>query len=183
MDTSELRLNIVSLDQTAKALGDNISQVTNAIRNCHSQAEQCRNTAAMIMNNAMSQEDASAISRMADQANSYYARASYYESEASKLEGELQGFKDQLRCHREDYVYYKNEGETMLQDLMIAADKLVDISQQIYGGQKAIQALNNAKQKLTYTKSLIDACNSRIAWIDQVCGSGAGRPQKTLKRR
>lgn len=182
METKELENNLRYLDQTVLALGQSIQNARNSIAQCQLQADRLEGQAHSLMSMASSEEDGGAAAQLYSQATACMNQASAYKMQAENLQSHADGMISELNGHKSEYQSYMAEGQTNLSNLKIAADQLTSIAGNKYGAAKIREALSATKQRMIYNQNLVNGCQKRINWIEQLCGS-SGDSYAKVKRR
>jgi chromosome segregation ATPase len=182
METKELENHLRRLDQTVLALGQSIQNARNRIAQCQIQADHLESQAHSLMSMASNEEDGGAAAQLYSQANACMNQASSYRMQAENLQSQAEGMMSELNGHKSEYQSYMSEGQTNLSNLKIAADQLTSIAGNKYGASKIREALSATKQRMIYNQNLVNGCQKRISWIEQLCGS-SGDSYVNVKRR
>lgn len=88
----------------------------------------------------------------------------------------------ELSGYKSEYQSYMAEGQTNLANLRTAADQLTGIVGGKYGAAKIKEALVATKQRMVYNQNLVNGCQKRISWIEQICGSSNDSYTKVKRR-
>ena len=183
MQTHELEANLRTLDQTVIRLGQAVQNMRNSINQYYSEAYSLENAANQLLSMASSEEDPERVSQIYSQASSYMNQAESYRMQAQQVESQIGERATELRAYKSEYQYYLNEGQTNLANLKIAADTLLNVSGSKYGADKLKAALAQTNQRIIYNQNLIKGCQTRMNWIDQICGSDGDPQLVKVKRR
>ncbi|HJJ90202.1 MAG TPA: hypothetical protein O0Y05_04110, partial [Methanocorpusculum sp.] len=84
--------------------------------------------------------------------------------------------------YKSEYQSYMSEGQNNLANLQIAADQLSNVASARYGATKIKEALAATRQRIVYNQNLVNGCQKRINWIEQICGS-SGDSYTRVRRR
>lgn len=182
METKELENNLRNLDETVLALGQSIQNMRNSISQCYSQADSLESRAHALMYMASNEEDQSVAAQMYTHASAYMNQSSAYRMQGESLQSQMGGMISELSGYKLEYQSYMAEGQTNLANLKIAADQLTSVAGGKYGAAKIKEALAATKQRMVYNQNLVNGCQKRISWIEQICGS-SGDSYTRVRRR
>ena len=182
METKELENNLRTLDQKVLALGQSIQNMRNSISQCYAQADSLENRAQVLMSMASREEDQTVVSQIYRQVSACMNQANEYRMQAESMQSQIGGMISELSGYKSEYKGYMSEGQTNLANLRIAADQLTSVNGVKYGAAKIKEALATTKQRIVYNQNLINGCQKRINWIEQLCGS-SGDSYTRVRRR
>ena len=171
MDTKELENNLKNLDQATLGLGQTIQNMRNNISQCYTQADNLEGQAKILKAMASREENEVTAAQMYNQSFAYTNQASAYRMQAEKLQMQMEKMTSKLSGYKEMYQNYMAEGQINLVNLRTAVDKLVGVARSKYGTEKIEEALAATKQRMIYNQNLVQGCQKRISWIEQICGS------------
>ena len=134
------------------------------------------------MNMASNEEDQSVAAQMNSQASACMNQSSAYRMQAESLQSQMGGMISELSGYKSEYQSYMEEGQTNLANLKIAVDQLTSVAGSKYGAEKIREALAATKQRMVYNQNLVNGCQKRISWIEQICGSSGASKTRVKKR-
>ena len=178
METTDIQQNLQKIDESAKALWNEITSLNSQIANCEAQAIQCQNMANSILSSISEQDD---YSSKVTEAREYVVRSEQYKMMSKECETQILAVKHELHGYIEHYEYYKGECENNIQSLNLAIQKLMSVPPSKYTSGLS-DAMMSAKQKLLLNERFREGCISRIDSIQQICGDDGSAKIKVLKR-
>ena len=182
METKELENGLKNLDQAALNLGQTIQNMRNNISQCYTQADNLESRAKVLMAMASREENEVAVAQMYNQSFACTSQASAYRMQAERLQMQMGEMTSKLSGYKEKYQNYMAEVQINLANLKIAAAKLTGVTGSKYGAEKIKEALAATKQRMVYNQNLVQGCQKRISWIEQICGSTGDSYTRVRKR-